>query len=149
MWAFQRVYHHSDQEPTSLSSSNSTGNMLLVLLLVSRLQILAISGHGGSLPRFVTLVSWSVVELCPLGFKTCQTVLWDVQRKDAATQVPPQATSMLQYRSLGNGVVEYGLGIAENNNACFYISSSVFSSQSPAEVVSLLVRGKMGAPTSC
>lgn len=71
--------------------------------------------------------------------------------KDSAIQVLPPATSVLQYRSMGSRLVEYGFGIAKNNKGCFFICSSIFSIQSPAEVVSLVVqvRGKMGAATGC
>ena len=93
----------------------------------SGFQILAASGHGGSLPCFVIFVSWSVMEFFPLGFHNCQIALWDVQMKDSAIQVPPfQTTSMLQYRSIGNRVVEYGFGIAKNNKGCFFLYVVVF-----------------------
>lgn len=52
----------------------------------------------------------------------------------------PPTTSILQCRSIGTRVVEYGFGIAKNNKGCFFLCSSVFSIQSPAEVVSLLVQ---------
>lgn len=71
--------------------------------------------------------------------------------KDSAIAIPAQTASMLQYRSVGNRVVEYGFGIAKNNESCFFICSSVFSIQPPAEAVNLLVqvRGRTGAATGC
>lgn len=58
---------------------------------------------------------------------------------------------MLQYKSIGNRVVEYGLVIAKNNKGWVFICSSVLSVQPPAEVVSLLVQvlWKMGGVTGC
>lgn len=47
----------------------------------SGLQILAASGRGFPFPP--------LMEFFPLGFHNCQIVLWDVQMKDSAIQVPP------------------------------------------------------------